>query len=118
MKANVARQDEEFDRELAELKDFEKCKVLVKQWLEERSQNHFWCWPVRKKVKWSIQLIFEKRQRMATLKIEDESMRKTLRGLNSRKLSKVKCTPKEVKEVFIVENVKKEWREKVPKEAI
>lgn len=47
---------------------------------------------------------------MVSWKREDKSVRKTPRGLHSRNLLKVKCTSEEVKEVLIVENMRKDKR--------
>lgn len=89
MKANMKKQDLEFDRQIVELRrDPEKCKLAVKKWLEERSQVYGWCWPLKKKIKWPVKLIVKERrgQRMPALQRENESMRETLTGLESKEL--------------------------------
>lgn len=61
---NMKKQASEFEREMEELqRDLERCNLLVKQWLEERSQENAWWWPMRKKFKWLVKVIMEKRRR-------------------------------------------------------
>ncbi|GLJ43997.1 hypothetical protein SUGI_0917210 [Cryptomeria japonica] len=106
-KSNKKKENVE-KKEMADLRrDIEKCKTMVMEWLEKRSQEYVWVWQMRKKVNWPIKEIVKERRRkkMAAMKREDG------KGLDNIKLLCKNHVKEKVKEVLIVENMKENKKE-------